>query len=259
MLLGICTSQGLAITAISAPAPIITSTQNLSDTQDHDFGIGLTSSIAKRPFVGVDDQFAALPYFSYRHNGFYIEGLDVGFNLVNNTDYSLDVLATPRFYEVKPSFADNGELDGIDSTKESYFAGLSMQRKTEEVIYTFQLLHDLLESDGNELVVQAAKQFQIVDSFSLTPSLGFTYQDDKLVDHYYGVQAKESGAGRPQYEGEDSTNYNVTLNANWLYSRNIELLGQVKYEVIGDGITDSPIVDEDAIYNFTVGAIYRFH
>jgi len=73
------------------------------------------------------------------------------------------------------------------------------------------------------------------------------------------VQAKESGAGRPQYEGEDSTNYNVTLNANWLYSRNIELLGQVKYEVIGDGITDSPIVDEDAIYNFTVGAIYRFH
>jgi len=259
MLLGVCTSQGLAVTAISAPAPIITSTQHLSDTQVHDFGIGLTSSITKRPFVGVDDQIAALPYFSYRHNDFYIEGLDVGYNLFNSTDYSLDALATPRFYEVKSSFAGNGELDGIDSTKESYFAGLSMQLKTEEVIYTFQLLHDLLESNGNELVVQVAKQFQIEENFSLTPSLGFNYQDDKLVDHYYGVQEKESSTDRPQYEGKDSTNYNVTLNANWLYSRNIELLGQVKYEGIGNGITDSPIVDEDAIYYFTVGAIYRFH
>lgn len=257
--LGISLSQGLANTAISAPAPIITSTQSLADTQDGAFGIGLTSSIAQRPFVGVDDQTAVLPYFSYRYKHFYIEGLDAGFKLINDAEYSLDVLATPRFYEVKSSFADNSELDGINSTKESYFGGFSIQIKADHATYTFQLLHDLIESDGNELVMQVAKQLQIADNFSLTPSAGLTYQDNKLVDHYYGVQANESIAGRPQYEGKGSTNFNVTLNANWRISKNIDLLGQVKYEVPDNGITDSPIVDEDALYNFTVGAIYRFH
>ena len=86
-----------------------------------------------------------------------------------------------------------------------------------------------------------------------------TYQDDKLVDHYYGVQTNEVIAGRPLYVGQGSLNYNVTLNANWNVTKNIELLGQVKYEVLGDGITDSPIVDEDATYNFTVGVVYRFN
>lgn len=37
----------------------------------------------------------------------------------------IDLLATPRFYEVKAAFADDGELNGIDETKPTYLAGLS--------------------------------------------------------------------------------------------------------------------------------------
>jgi len=244
--------------AFAAPAPIITSTQDRSAIEDNSFGIGLTTSIAQRPFVGVDDQNTSLLYLSYKYKRFYIEGLDVGFNVLNNDALSLYVLGTPRFYEVEPGFARNGELNGIDKTNPSYFGGISAQFKTDFAIYTVQLLHDLVESDGNELVIQASKSYKYGNSFALIPSFGATYQDDKLVDHYYGVQSHETRANRPQYNGKGSLNYNVTLNANWNMTKNIDLLGQIKYEVLGDGITDSPIVDENGIYAFTIGAVYRF-
>lgn len=124
--------------------------------------------------------------------------------------------------------------------------------------YTFQLLHDLIESNGNEIVVQASKSFQPGKTVTLTPSIGFTYQDEKLVDYYYGVQSNEVQPGRPKYQGKGAMNYNVTLNANLKVTKHIELLGQLKYEVLGSGITDSPIINEKNIYFFTVGAVYRF-
>lgn len=258
MLVGVGVFYVMSTAAFSAPAPIITSTQDRTDTQNNNTGIGLTSSIAQRPFVGVKDQSASLLYISYRYKRFYIEGLDVGYNLYKNKKFSFDLLGTPRFYEVEPAFASNGELDGIDITKPSYFGGFSAQRNTDYATFTLQILHDLVESEGNELVVQIAKSFKPNNDFTLTPSAGAVYQDDKLVDYYYGVQSHEVRTGRAQYTGNGSINYNATLNAKWIMTKHIEILGQVKYEVLGKGIKDSPIVDEDSIYTLTLGAIYRF-
>lgn len=247
----------LAVSAFAAPTPIITSTQDKT-REDSRFGIGFTNSNTRRPFVGVGTQDASLLYLSYQYKRFYIEGLDTGFNLYKNNDVMIDVLGTPRFYEVKPSFAKNGELTGIDRTKPSYFGGLSAQYKADDLIYTFQVLHDLVESDGNEYVFQLSKAFEINDAFTLTPSAGLVHQDAALVDYYYGVQAHEVAIGRPQYNGQSSLNYNVTLNASWDMTKNIELLGQVKYEKLGSGITDSSIVDEDTLTFFTVGLVFRY-
>jgi len=246
------------INAYAAPAPIITSTQARDSRSDNTYGIGLTNSIAQRPFVGVDDQNTSLLYLSYKYKQFYIEGLDVGFNLYNDKTFYIDLLGTPRFYEVEPSFADNGELDGIDKTNPSYFAGLSFQITTKVATYTVQLLHDLLESDGNEAVIQVSKLIQLTKNFTLIPSVGLTYQDSKLVDYYYGVQPHEVSAERVQYSGQSSLNYNATINASWYVTKHIELLGQFKYDVLGDGITDSTIVDEDSLLSYTLGAVYRF-
>lgn len=242
----------------AAPAPIVVSTQKKSDEADHHFGLGATSSRAQRPFVGVDRQDAVLPYISLRYKKFYIEGIDFGFNLLQNESYNLDLLATPRFYEVKASFAASNELDGIDENKPTYFAGVSAQFYTDFATYTLQLLRDVAESDGIELVFAASKSFKPGNSFTLTPSLGLTIQDSELVGHFYGVQANEVRAGRPAYDGDTSVNYNVTLNAVWRATRHWEFLGQIKYEILGDGITDSPIVDDDELLFLTVGTVYRF-
>lgn len=242
----------------AAPAPIVTSTLDQKNDEQQSFGIGMTSSIAQRPFVGVDDQNASLLYLSYRHKSFYIEGLDFGYNFYKTDKIKIDLLATPRFYEVEPAFADNGELDGLDKTKPTYLAGISMQTMANNITYTFQALHDLLESDGNEFVLQASKSFKLTDKFILSPSAGLTYQDASLVDYFYGVQANEVRTNRALYSGGSSINYNVSLHAKWKISKHLEMLGQLKYEVLGDGIVDSPIVNENSLYFITLGLLYRY-
>jgi len=247
------TNHGLA-----APVAIDTSTLDEKEGSDSRFGLGFTTSIAQRPFIGVDDQDTSLIYIQLRHKEFYIQGLNIGYELFEGDDVSLDLLATPRFYEAEPAFAGNGELDGIDKTRRTYFAGLSTQYHVRSVTLTLQLLADLRESDGNEIVATASKNFKPANDITLAPAVGITYQDADLVDHFYGVQADEVRADRPAYGGHSSSNYHVAINASWDATQHIRLLGQVKYEALGSGITDSPIVDEDSIILAAAGFVYRF-
>lgn len=242
----------------AAPAPIDTSLHEQKPDAEHDFGIGFTSSIAQRPFVGVDDQSTSLIYISFRYEDFYIEGINLGYSFINNDKFRFDLLATPRFYEVEPAFADNGELDGIDKTNPTYFGGISAQYRTDFATLTAQALTDLKESDGSELIFSVSKGFKPGESFTISPAIGVTYQDAKLVDHFYGVQAHEARANRPAYAGQSSVNYHLTLTASWSMTKSIDLLGQFKHEQLGSGITDSPIVDETSINSVTLGLVYYF-
>jgi outer membrane scaffolding protein for murein synthesis (MipA/OmpV family) len=244
--------------ALAAPVPVDTSALDRSVTDENRFGLGGTTSIAQRPFIGVDDQSTSLPYIKYRYQDFYIEGINIGYNLQKSERSSIELLATPRFYEVKQSFADNGELNGIEETKPTYLAGASGQYSLGPVTLTMQLLADVIESDGYEFILSASKTFKPSADVTLAPSMGVTYQDSELVDHFYGVQANEIAVGRPLYEADASLNPHLSVTAIWQASKHIQLLGQVKYEKLGDGITDSPIVDEDSIFTSVIGAVYLF-
>ncbi len=244
--------------ANAAPVAIETSTLDKDAGTTSRYGIGFTSSFAQRPFVGVDVQDASLPYISFNYKDFYVEGLNIGYRLWKNNNVRVDVLATPRFYEVEASFADNNELNGIDKTKPTYFAGVSTQYITHHITYTFQILTDIIESNGSEIVVTGSKAFKPGKSFTLTPTAGITYQDSKLVDHFYGVQANEVAAGRPVYGGQGSTNIHTSLTGVWDASKHIQLLGQLKYEKLGSGIGDSPIIDDTDIVTLALGLVYRF-
>lgn len=247
----------MPISVVAAPVAINTSVID-NPNKEARFGIGGTRSVAQRPFVGVDDQSTSLPYISFKYDDFYIEGVDIGYTLVSNKHYKFDILATPRFYERKESFASGGELQGIGETKQTYFGGVSAQFNIEPVTLTVQLLRDLLESDGIEAAATVSKGFSLTKTFSLIPAIGVTWQDSELVDHFYGVSANEVQAGRPLYEGASSLNYNASLTASWDISQHIQLLGLIKYEIFDDGITNSSIVDEDAILQSAIGAVYRF-
>ena len=70
--------------------------------------------------------------------------------------------------------------------------------------------------------------------------------------------ANEVAIGRPEYKADASTNTYVSLTAIWDATKHIQLLGQIKYENLGSGTTDSPIVDEDSIVTAVIGAVYLF-
>lgn len=244
--------------AIAAPVPVDTSSLGRDVTDQSKNGLGGTLSVAQRPFVGVDNQSTALPYIKYRNKNFYIEGINAGYTLYKSTQATVDLLATPRFYEVKESFADDGELNKIDETKPTYLAGLSAQYPVGPITLTLQLLADVLESVGYEAILNASKAFKLSQNLTAAASIGVIYQNNKLVDHFYGVQANEVTVDRPQYTADGSFNQHLSITGIWQVNKQIQLLGQMRYEKLGGGTTDSPIVDEDSIVTSVIGAVYLF-
>ena len=253
-----CGSLLMSQSALTAPVPVDTSTLDPSLRSDTQFGIGISSSVAERPFVGVNNQITSLPYIVLSYKDVYIEGLNIGYKLWKKKKLSVEVLATPRFYEVKSSFASDGELDGIDRTNPTYLLGLSTQYRSDFATFTWQLLGDIAESEGFESVVSGSKAFKINDTITLAPALGVTYQNANFVDHFYGVQKNEVKVNRPEYEGNDSINYHLSITTLWKANKNVQLLAQVKYEELGSGTTNSPIIDKDNIVTAVIAAMYLF-
>ncbi len=223
------------------------------------WGIGATTSLNQRPFTGVGRQQESLPYFSWQHGYFAVEGLDVSLDAWRAEGQSFGLLLTPRFYEVKDSFADDGELDGIEATSDTWFAGLNYRLALPADLHlSANLLYDVGgESDGVEAMLSLNRPVRL-GAVSLVPAAALVWQDSTLVTHFYGVEADEVAPGRPRYTDESSLNAQVSLTAQWRPGPHWRLLGAVKAERLGDGIADSPIIDERDLVSALIGVVYQF-
>ncbi len=244
--------------AVAAPTAINTplSRAPLDDTSH--FGIGATTSITERPFVGVDEQHEGLPYFSLRYKRFSVEGLDAGLDLFKYDNSVFGLLVTPRFYEVTSGFADDGELNGIETTHRTAFAGLSYDYQHALFQVSANALKDIgNESDGLEASFTISRGINGGD-FTIAPSLGVVWQDGRLVEHFYAVDDDETAPGRPAYGEHSSLNYQAALTAIWTPGKHWHFLAVVKEDYLGEGIADSPIIDERSQTSVAIGGIFYF-
>ncbi|MDF1781673.1 MAG: MipA/OmpV family protein [Alcanivoracaceae bacterium] len=244
--------------AQAAPVSVDSSAVREAKTDDTRFGIGATTSINQRPFLGVGTQQESLPYFSFSWGRIAVEGLDITVDLFRNDQQSFGFIATPRFYEVTSGFAKEGELNGISSTDDTWFAGLNYRRKLGSYYIIANAITDVgNESDGNEVTLTVNRPYHF-DRVSLIPAIGVVWQDKKLVNHFYGVDNDETTPTRSIYQNESSLNYQASLTAVFQPSTHWQFLGAVKVDALGSGISDSPIIDEDVLPSALVGAVYRF-
>ena len=149
-------------------------------------------------------------------------------------------------------------MDGIEETKPTYFGGLLFQYKTDPAIFTLQALADIGgESDGIEVIASASKPYSF-NKLVLSPSVSINWQSSDLVDHFYGVQSNEVIAKRPLFEGESTINYQASVSGIYQINDKWDILGAIKYDLLGDDILDSPIIEEDQLASYALGILYRF-
>lgn len=246
----------------AAPASVDTSA--LGDDGDAKPGIGFTVSATTRPYEDADVTFAGLPYFSYTRGGFYVSGVNVGYQITADPDpftapeleLRWDILATPRFLGYKVD--ESPVLEGLQSTDYSIHAGVSVSLLNAPVNLNAQLLTDILGiSNGTELSGTVSKTYTF-DKLSLTPAVGLTWQDSTLVDYYYGIDASQATADRPRFDGDSVVNAMVSLTAGYPITPSLLGIGALKVDLLGSAIADSPIVDSSTVTAATFGLIYSF-
>ena len=88
-------------------------------------------------------------------------------------------------------------------------------------------------------------------------SVGADWQSNALIDYYYGVPDNSdfSGGG---YRGRSGWSPYATMMVSHPINENWQGLMTVKYQKLGSGMADSPLVTTGATASFFIGAAYQF-
>ena len=243
------------------------------------FSVALGAGVRSNPLVtGKNIPLVVIPQFSYYGKRFFINDLDLGFTLAENTTNTFSLVASPGYDRV---FFYRSDLQNIfigglpgnagpaafvvraaaGSTQTpvrfpdrarhfTYLAGPEWTFKLSGVSGQLDLLHDITnQNNGTE--IRAALGIPLVESKgSLTANVGVTWKSAAIVNYYYGSPGiYEAGSAlNPFFK----LGYTLPLAGKWRFSAFAE------YERLGNAIANSPIVEERFVATAFIGAIYTF-
>lgn len=221
-----------------------------------EWGVGLAAATQQPPQVGVRRENLAAPYIRYRGERLKVDLASISYSLLDADSFEVAVLGQFRFEGYERG--DSAELAGMGSRDPSVDAGLAFSRSADWGTLRLELLHDITGThDGFEARASYERPY-VFGRWLLAPAVGMSWQDDSLVNYYYGVRASEARAGRPSYASGDSTNVFAGLLVGYSLSDNFELSAGIRHVRFGNSITDSPIVAKDHQTTVIAALLYKF-
>lgn len=221
------------------------------------WGLGIGAYVAQRPYTDISDKKLVFPNIFYDSKNFRIAGdtLDVKLATQDQWAFALRVR-----YSLLDSYrpGDAPILNGMSERNGGGWLGGAATRKTDFAKITVEALGDV---SGNSKGLQAAVKFDRDfrnGSFILTPRAAIQYVDKKYVDYYFGVTSSEATSYRPAYEGASTVNLQLGLRTSYLLDKKQTISLDVSATALGNGITDSPLVDNKTTSSVAVGYLYRF-
>ena len=239
------------------------------------FSVALGAGLRSNPLVtGKNIPLVVIPQFSYYGNRFFINDLDLGFTLVENTTNTFSLVGSPGYDRVffyrsdlqnifiglpglgtyvaqrVPASTPNAVQFPARARRITYLAGPEWTFKLSGISGQLDALHDITnQNNGTEM--RAALGIPLVESKgSLTANVGVTWKSAAIVNYYYGSPGiYEAGSAlNPFFK----LGYTLPLAGKWRFSAFAE------YERLGNAIANSPIVEERFVATAFIGAIYTF-
>ena len=232
--------------------------------------VGANLLAAQSPLVGEDGAAVLLPVLAYKGERFYANlgnpGITyfngstdfggLGYSVFKGESYNIDLVGKIRLMGFDPD--DTDELKGLHERKLGFDAGISGRWDIGFGELNALFLTDISNrSDGQEVVLSYAYPVQH-GRWTLRPEVGLSWQSSDLVDYYFGVQNDETTANRPAYAGEATVSPFAGIETEYRFSEQTRLVGGLGIGRLGDGISDSPIIDRRNVAGGYLGLVYRF-
>ncbi|MEN8216214.1 MAG: MipA/OmpV family protein [Pseudomonadota bacterium] len=220
--------------------------------------IGLGVLFRTEPYKVVDNRTWLLPHLIMRRGNFFIDGLEIGYHAAETTQGSFDLILKPHIEGFDAD--DSAFLDGMEDREFSLDGGIATRWRQGTVEFKFSAVTDILDkSGGKEITASLGKTYILTGQMTLiTPRLGLKWQNDNLVNYYYGVKQTQARADRPAYRGKATLNYTIAVNATYSLTKRSTLFADIEYERFGDDIYDSPLVDKEQIFTVFLGYGWQF-
>jgi outer membrane protein len=207
------------------------------------------------PYRDLDEGLLVVPLVRFEGERAYLRGLRGGVRLVESPGYELAVFGQAR-------------LDGYDSKDSPYLAGMDDRRASLDLglasTWTSQRLGalelsaaaDVLDrSGGYELAASWTGRFA-AGAWTFFPGASVRWQDEKMLDYYFGVRAAEAVPGRAAYSADAAVTPDVSLLATRDLGKRWSVFARASHAWLPSEITDSPLVDRSGNTSLMLGVGY---
>jgi outer membrane protein len=227
----------------------------VKDNFSWSLGIGFIAS--PRPYKGTDAKYFPVPVLNMRYKRFFLQGIRGGFDYIQKDKVTANVYAQVRFRGLEPD--DSPFLEGMTERKKSMDAGTEFIYKGRPVGFRIGAVSDVLgRSNGQEVSFLAISGVPLGKLGIVLVGFGPRWLSTNRVDYYYGVSEDEARPDRPAYQGQDTWNLDLNVTTILNVSQKMSLFFLFNREGLGNGIKDSPLVDQSAAYSFVTSLTYKF-
>ncbi|WP_417551498.1 MipA/OmpV family protein [Marinomonas fungiae] len=218
--------------------------------------LGLSVLGEQSHVYGEENKAEIRPYLNLEYGMFIVgpEGLGVSGKVGNNDQLSAVLV-------MRESVIDRDENDLLkhfEKRDDATELAFQWTHFTPFVDLTAALSSDVSDThEGYEAKFMLSKKLD-TDVGAFIPAVAIQHQSEELVDYYYGVRAGEATSRFAAYKGKAATNANASITHVYPITTEWHVATRLAYDHLGEGISDSPIVERSGYWSGAMSVFYRF-
>ena len=219
------------------------------------WGLGVGAGVEASPYVRGDTKYTPIPLISFDDKWIHAIGTTIDLKIGNWDNVSVALRGN---YALGDGYKNDDApiLNGMQNRNPTFWYGPALAWKTGYGTLSADYL--LGGNRGERASIDYSKSFDF-GKFSVQPYGGVEWLSSDYVNYYYGVQASEARAGRPEYTGTAAYDVSLGTRLNYSLTRQQKVVLDVGVKHFTSGITDSPIVGRSYVPAARLAYIYQFN
>jgi MipA family protein len=220
------------------------------------WGLGMAVMAESKPYRDVDNETKVVPLVTFENRWVRVLGPKLEVKLAQSGPVSFGLTASYGMDGYQAS--DSDFLNGMSKRSGSAWLGAQATLRSELALLTTQWTADASGHSGGQRFMLGIEHRFSLGPIGLTPRLNATWMDSDFVKYYYGVEAAEVRAGRPQYSPGSTVNTELGLRLDYRMAPQHMVFADLGGTALGSAIKSSPLVDRSSISELRLGYLYRF-
>jgi len=222
--------------------------------------VGAGVNTSSNLYAGEDDDTSLYPNFRYNGERFFVKDGTLNLHVLQNGAFSYGFTLAPSgtLLSDESEYKDNDKLAGLMEREYTVEGGIYMNHTTDMGRLNLTLGTDLgNEHKGHTALASYTFDLRAGDWY-INPRIGVAWMSEHKAQHFFGVSQVEATDSREAYNADSNFNVFAGVRGRYELTDKWDINLETGVVALGDGIKDSSIVDEDYIYNASVGVSYSF-
>jgi outer membrane scaffolding protein for murein synthesis (MipA/OmpV family) len=197
-----------------------------------------------------------IPMYLYEGKYLFFRGAAGGIHLIKNDALEINLYGRYRFQNLDPD--SNVFYQGINERKQSFDAGLQFAYTKSWGELKLSWVTDTLDRHNGEEVQFSYRYNFTAGPWTISPFIGWSWQDKNLTDYYFGVSEAEARPDLAAFSAGESQWVSLGLNTSWQATDRIMFFGNFGFGGTESEVIDSPLVEEAGASSVFIGGTYVF-